>query len=163
MSDISDVIGDVDLSTVDTSSNFDPIPPAWYGVVVDEAEVKDTKAGNGKYLKLKMIVASGDFANRHLYANITLSNPSSKAVEIGMRDMASIGSALGLKSIKDTTDLVGKTLEVKVIVKPESDDNKAGNEIKGYRACGSAGSAPVAKASPAPAAKAPAAKRPWEK
>jgi hypothetical protein len=172
MSDISDVIGDVDLSTIPAAEGFDPIPAGWYPVEIENAEIKATKSGTGKYIKLAMVVLGDECAGRKLFSNLNIQNPNPKAVEIAMRELAAIGQALGLISVKDCAELIGAQLMAKVAIRKE-EGRDPDNEVKGYKAIGEA---PAAPAKPAPAAK-PAAKpaataaatpkaagkRPWEK
>lgn len=174
MSDISDVIGDVDLSAIPAAEGFDPIPAGWYPVEIENAEIKVTKNGQGKYIKLAMVVLGDASAGRKLFANLNIQNANPKAVEIAMRELAAIGQAIGLISIKDCAELNGAQLMAKVSIRKE-EGRDPDNEVKGYKAIGDA-PAPTATAKPVakPAAKPAAAatstaapkaagKRPWEK
>ena len=54
--DISEALGgDFDAESIPIPS-YEPIPAGWYAVEIDKAEVKDTKAKTGKYLKLEMVI-----------------------------------------------------------------------------------------------------------
>lgn len=182
MSDISDAIGgDFDTSSVEPATGFEPMPPAWYPVQIDGAEVRDTKAGTGKLLALELTVVGENMAGRKLWPRLNIVNPNQQAVEIAMRELAAIGQACGLAAITDTSELLGQILEVKVKIKKET-DREPDNEVCGYRAAAASSGAaepPVQKApattkpaaatktakAPAAAAAAPAAKskRPWER
>lgn len=159
-----------------TGDAFEVLPPGWYPTQIDSAEVKDTKAGTGKYLKLALTVIGDKFANRKLFTNINLMNPNPKAVEIGMRELAGLGQACQLATISDSGELIGKTIDVRVKIGKARAGYDADNEISAYAALGTkssqqagapaprpataaAGSAPVPAAAAAPAA----AKRPWER
>lgn len=157
------------------TGDFQPIPPGWYQVSIEKAELKTTKAGTGKYVKLMMTVLGPTCSNRKVFSNINIVNPNPTAQQIGRREMGALQMAIGKPRATDTAELIGGVLEVKLAV----ETNSAGggdNVVKAYRACGSGGAhatAPVAPAStaapaPAPAAPAPAAqsakpKMPWEK
>jgi hypothetical protein len=173
MNDIGDVIGDVDLNGIEPMKAFDPVPAGWYPVEIEQAEVKSNKAGNGKYLKLAMVILGEVSAGRKLFSNLNIANPNQQAVEIALRELASIGQALGLATIKDSSSLIGGQLLVKVVIRSEK-DREPDNEIKGYKSLNEtaapAAAAPAAKpaakptaATPATPAKAAAGKRPWEK
>jgi hypothetical protein len=180
MRDISEAMGgSFDTNSVDPATGFDPIPAGWYPVQIDTAEVLDTKAKNGKRLKLEVTIVGEQFAGRKLFPAINLVNPNPQCVEIGMRELAALGQACGLAAIADSSELLGKIVLAKVKVKqdPGFDPN---NEVVGYKpavaAAPAAAAAPArttptpkptatTKAAPAPTATAPAkaGKRPWER
>jgi hypothetical protein len=35
------------------NNNFEPLPAGWYSATISQSELKDTKAGNGQYIKLR--------------------------------------------------------------------------------------------------------------
>lgn len=157
------------------TGDFQPLPPGWYQVSIEKAELKTTKAGTGKYVKLMMTVLGPTGANRKVFSNINIVNPNPTAQQIGRREMGALQMAIGRPRATDTTELIGGVLEVKIAV----ETNSAGggdNVVKAYRACGSGGApasapaAPANKVAPAPAAAAPAPaatsakpKMPWER
>lgn len=166
MGDIADIFGE---EGVDTSAappaEFQPLPPGWYPAMIEKAELHDTKAGDGKYLKLQLSVVGDQFAGRKVFANINLANPNPKAVEIGAREIAQLGAACGLLRLKDSTELLDKVVLVKLTVKTTQGRDPE-NEIKAYKSMDGATPAapsPAAAAAPKPApaaAKAPATAKP---
>ena len=150
MSDIAEIMGgDFATDSVPAASGFDPLPPGWYPVEIEKAEVKQNKAKNGAYLWLQMTTIGQDYNGRKLFARVTLANPNATAVEIGHRELAAIGVALGLPTIGSSEQVIGGQLQVKVAVRPAEGTNDADNEIKGYKALGEGTAAPAAKAAPA--------------
>ena len=157
------------------TGDFQPLPPGWYQVSIEQAELKTKKAGNGKYVKLMMTVLGPTGSNRKVFANINIVNPNPTAQQIGRREMGALQMAIGKPRATDTAELIGGVLDVKLAV----ETNSAGggdNVVKAYRACGSGGAsapapaAPANTVAPAPAAAAPAPaatpakpKMPWEK
>ena len=132
-------------------TEFAPLPAGWYLATVHSAEVKQTKAGNGQFIKLRYDIVGGEHANRVVFGNLNTKNASEKAQEIGRQQLGELMRAIGLPTIQDTDQLVGGTLEIKLSVR---DDPQWGvsNEVKGFRA--SNHSAPAA-AAPKVAANAP--------
>lgn len=155
------------------TGDFQPLPPGWYQVSIEKAELKTTKAGTGKYVKLMMTVLGPTGSNRKVFTNINIVNPEPTAQKIGRREMGALQMAIGKPRVTDTAELIGGVLDVKLAV----ETNSAGggdNVVKAYRACGSGGApapvAPVNTVAPVPAAAAPAPaapsakpKMPWEK
>jgi hypothetical protein len=122
--------GDVDTSNV-PESNYDALKPGWYPVMIEKAELKTTKSGTGRYLWLQLNVIDERHNGRKLFANINLVNPNPKAVEIGARELAQLGSACGLLRLGDSTELLDKVIQVRVSIKKDDDSE---NEVKGYKA-----------------------------
>lgn len=154
------------------TGDFQPLPPGWYQVSIEKAELKTTKAGTGKYVKLMMTVLGPTCANRKVFSNINIVNQNPTAQQIGRREMGALQMAIGKPRATDTAELIGGVLDVKLAV----ETNSAGggdNVVKAYRACGSGGAlayTPAPAAAPATAPAAPAAparsaksKMPWEK
>ena len=163
--DISDALGgDFDASSVPVPS-YDPIPPGWYAVEIDRAEVKDTKAKTGKYLKLELVILDEAHEGRHVFTQINLSNPNQQAVEIGQRELAALAMACGVPALRDSAELLQKQIGVKVKIKTEA-GREPDNVVSGYRpltdAAPAAPKPAVAKPKPA-AAPSVSGKRPWER
>ncbi len=129
--DISNLMGGyVDTSNVPEGS-YSPLKPGWYPAMIEKAEVKDTRSGTGKYLSVQFGVLAEQYSGRKVFANINLVNPNPKAVEIGARELAQLGSACGLLRLGDSTELLDKVIQVRVSIKKDDDSE---NEVKGYKA-----------------------------
>ena len=153
--------------TLDTlpkgTSNFEPLPEGWYNATITGAEVKPTKAGDGKYIAAKYTITGPSHQGRVVFGNLNIKNASTKAEEIGRQQLGEIMRAIGLAKVTDTDQLSGGNLGIKLVVKT---GEYAGNEIKGYKSLGAVVPAAVAPFKPVgPAAGAPAAKSapPWAK
>ena len=153
--------------TLDTlpkgTSNFEPLPDGWYNATITGAEVKPTKAGDGKYIAAKYTITGPSHQGRVVFGNLNIKNASTKAEEIGRQQLGEIMRAIGLAKVTDTDQLIGGNLGIKLVVKT---GEYAGNEIKGYKSMGVGSPVAVAPFKPVgPAAGAPAAKSapPWAK
>ena len=169
MGDIAEIYGgegvDVREAQEDTG-DYSPIPPGWYPAMIEAARVKTTTAGNGKYLEVTMSVLGESHAGRKVFSRLNLMNPNAVAVEIGRRELASLGKACGLSSVTATAELVDKSIEVRLKIKKGTNGYGDSNEVSRYAASGSRSPA-AAKPSPQPSmaaqpqAQGPS-KRPWE-
>jgi hypothetical protein len=130
----------VDTLPVSTS-NFEPLPEGWYNAAITGAEIKATKANDGKYIAVKYTITGPSHQGRVIFGNLNIKNASTKAEEIGRQELGEIMRAIGLAKVTDTDQLIGGNLSIKLIVKT---GEYSGNEIKGYKALG--GSAPAAVA-----------------
>ena len=145
------------------SQAFEPIPPGKYAAIIREADVKDTKNGDGKYLWLKWQLVDDPYSNRFVFANITMKNNSQQAVDIGAQQFAALWRAIGLASQPAETSALNDgqcVLELKV--KAATEKFNATNEVRAYLSfdAASASAAAATAAAPAAAAPAPAATKP---
>jgi hypothetical protein len=141
----------VDTLPVGTN-NFEPLPEGWYNAAITGAEIKATKAGDGKYIACKYTITGPTHQGRVVFGNLNIKNASTKAEEIGRQQLGEIMRAIGLAKVQDTDQLIGGNLGIKLSLKT---GDYAGNEVKGYRALSNPAPGVIFKA-PAPAA-APAA------
>ena len=138
--------------------NFEPLPEGWYNATIVKAEVKPTKAGTGSYIGLRLDITGPTHQGRVIFCNLNINNPNQKAEEIGRQQLNQIMGALGLPTVRDSDQLIGGTVSVKIKIKIEGEDKK--NDVAGFRAIiGSAvpssipkvdTSGPAAKAVPPP-------------
>jgi len=147
MGDLSDAYGGNAFNPGDhePAGDFTPLPPGDYHAFIEKAEVKDTKKKDGQYLKLQFSIVEKKFDGRKVFSNINLSNPNQKCVEIGIAEMTSLGLALGLASISDTSELIEKVLLLKLKVKAADGSHEAENEVRAYKPAD--GNSPVSQPS----------------
>ena len=154
----------VDTLPVNTNS-FEPLPEGWYNAAITGAELKATKAGDGKYIACKYTITGPTHQGRVVFGNLNIKNASTKAEEIGRSQLGEIMRAIGLAKVADTDQLIGGNLSIKLTVRT---GEYAGNEIKGFKALSNPAQGVSFKASaPAAAPAGPAgptkAAPPWAK
>ena len=111
---------------------FDPIPEGYYHVVAIDSEIRETKAGNGRYIQFKFeITDAGPFQGRYVWDRFNMQNPNPKAVEIAQENLARFCQAAGLNSISDSFELHHRPVKVKIAQREWN--GQIQNEIKGYR------------------------------
>jgi hypothetical protein len=145
------------------NNNFEPLPEGWYNATITGAEIKATKAGDGKYIALKYNITGPSHQGRVIFGNLNIKNASTKAEEIGRQQLGEIMRAIGLAKVSDTDQLIGGNVGLKLTVRT---GEYAGNEIKAFRALSGVQPTAVApfKAVGPSAAAAPAkAAPPWAK
>jgi hypothetical protein len=104
-------------------------------VVIKESDVKETKRGDGQYLKLTFEIIEGDYAGRRIWSNLNLVNPNEKAVEIAQRELAGICKACGFSETpEDSMELHGIPMEATVKIQPGSGDFGPSNTISYFKA-----------------------------
>jgi len=143
------------------NNNFDPLPEGWYNATITGAEIKPTKAGDGKYIAIKYAITGPTHQGRVIFGNLNIKNASTKAEEIGRQQLGEIMRAIGLAKVTDTDQLIGGQISIKLEVKNDAQYG-ASNEVKAFKSV--SGSAAPAASPASPAAAAPAATKaapPW--
>ena len=142
------------------NNNFEPLPEGWYNAAITGAEIKSTKAGDGKYIAVKYNITGPSHQGRVVFGNLNIKNASTKAEEIGRQQLGEIMRAIGLAKVSDTDQLIGGNLGIKLSVRT---GDYAGNEIKAFRALGGTAPAAAPFKSVTPAATSAKAAPPWAK
>lgn len=109
-------------------SAFTPIPTGEYKLLIEKAVEGKSAAGNAM-LKIQFKVEEGEYENRKLFSNINLEHDSKQVVEIGMQQLQTLRLQLGLKTIKDASDLVGHSFVTTVKVNKRKDTGELTNEV----------------------------------
>jgi hypothetical protein len=142
---------------VSPESDFDPVPNGDYEVVIIDSENKQTKAGTGEYLQLTLEVVSGHYKGRKIWDRLNLWNQNQTAVDIANRALSQICHAVGKLTPQDSSELHGKPLMARVVVK-QSDGYDPSNEVKKYFKIGEQPDGPAPE--PVAAANGPKVNRP---
>jgi len=122
-----------------------PVPEGDYTAVINSAEIKTTKAGNGQYINVRFDITGDKHAGRVVFGKFNIRNANPKAEEIGRQQLGELARAVGLKTITDTDQLVGGQCQIKLVIR-QSEGYGAQNEIKRYKAIeGAALPKPVAQ------------------
>lgn len=111
----------IDLSNV-KSNNFETVPAGEYLVNVTNAEMKDTKSGDGKYIKAELTITQGAQEGRRLFTNFNIQNKSEKAQEIGLSSLRSLLEKAGYanpNSLESVTALCGLRVGVKTKIRTQ--------------------------------------------
>ena len=153
----------ITLKDAQESPSFDPVPPGEYTAVVKSAEMKDTKAGDGKYIKLRLDITGPTHTGRVLFSNVTVKNKTAQAETIGRGQLAAILASSGLAQFDHSDQMIGVNVAVDVIIKDDPTYGR-GNEVKRFKPLANMPKAAVATSAPASAAKAgPGAAPFWAK
>ena len=114
------------------SGSFEPLPAGWYTAKITEAVVTPTKAGTGEYIKMRLDVTGPTHEGRVVFCNINVKNPNPTAEEIGRGQLKAIMLAMGLPRIKDTDQLIGGAVQIKLNIKHDEQYGDS-NEVKAFK------------------------------
>lgn len=163
MANITEALGGLfDANNVEPTS-IGSLPAGLYEVSIADAEVTDTRAGTGKMLKVEYDVTGPTHANRKVWQYINLTNANQQAEQIGRGQLSSLCRAVGIAQLKDSDELLGRQLRVRLKVRPAKGDYEESNDVAAHESL-SMPAAPVAAQAAqqaTPAAKKAAA--PWAK
>jgi hypothetical protein len=123
---------DIDLNTVEEVSGG-AIPAGEYPAQIEEAELKDTKDGTGKYIRTQWSITGDKLQNRKFWFNFNIVNKNDQAVRIGLGQLKSMILASGATTTKvtDASQIVG--LECLVKLKVVSDSYGESNEVTAFK------------------------------
>ena len=118
---------DIDFNDVKVEKSFEPVPVGTYNVISDDAELKETKDGQGAYILMKFKILDGDQDGRFLFANFNTMNKNEQAVKIGLQQLKGFIECAKIKQnkFKSPTELVGYKAQAVVKHKVDSYGTKA--------------------------------------
>ena len=125
-------LGDFDATKEAESGGFEPLPEDDYVVAVTESEMKRNKKDTGSYLSLKLQVLDGDCKGRTLFTNLNLDNPNDTAVKIARAELGAICKAVGLGTVRDSSELHDLPFVIRVGLRKREDTGDMQNQIKKY-------------------------------
>ena len=114
---------------------FQPVPEGEYSVVIDSAEIKETRKGDGRYLALAFRIVSMKSHGRLIFNNYNFVNPNEKAVQIARKEMKKLCLAVGInREITDINEFINRELNIKVKVDEYeyNGETKKSNKITHY-------------------------------
>lgn len=125
MSDLTAVFsGGFDRSKAPEDTKFALIPKGKQLIVITDSEVKETKARDGKYLKLVHEVIDGPYKGRKIFVNLNIANKSKETEDIAHRKLASLQDAVGFKGmLTDSAVLRNVPVIADVTISKSGDQN----------------------------------------
>ena len=84
---------------------FDPVPEGVYKVQCDEADFKTSpNKATSQYIWMELsIIKHPEYTGRKVFANITISNESQKAMDIGRAQLGDLLEVTGISSFNVST------------------------------------------------------------
>ncbi len=122
----------------EVEGGFDPVPKGQYTVQVTESEVMPNNLGTGTNLTLKLVIQDGKFKNRVIFDNLCVVHKNATAQAIAQSKLKQICESVGIKALKDSSQLHDKNISVFIVVaKDDYKTEKQGvdvfrNNIRSY-------------------------------
>lgn len=114
------------------------LPAGEYVAAVMESEQRQTKSGDGSYVRLTFEVLEGEHKGRRIWENFNLWNNSESAVQMAKERMARLMRAAGREKLTSAEQLCGVPVVIVVKVGSHYQTNEATSEIKGYKSAAKA-------------------------
>ena len=135
MADLSGA--NLDPNVEESSGGFTVVPEGKYQVVIVGDRLKDTKAGTGKILELKVQIVEGEHRGTTIVDRLNIVNASSVAQQIGQGQLKRICNLCGVDYPPASTDgLIGKPMLATVKIEEFTSNNTGNllqsNKISGY-------------------------------
>ena len=92
---------------IEAQPDYILLPPGPQPIEIKIAEVRETKAKTGHYIKLDGLIFEGPQKGQHVFDQINIDNPSEVCVQIGQRVLKALKEALGLQTITNTDQFLG--------------------------------------------------------
>ena len=121
-----------DANKVEPRAAMDPIPAGRYLAMLNSSEMKANKSGTGQFLELVFTIVEGEYKNRQLWARLNLVNPNELAVKIAQAELSALCRAVNVLTPRDSVELHGLPLTLRVKLKKRADTGELTNVIFGY-------------------------------
>jgi hypothetical protein len=111
-------------------SDFKPLPEGTYAAKVTKSELKNTKSGDGQYIKIEFtLLGEKGIKDRKVFENFNIKSKNPEAAKIGFTKLKALIKAAGLgpDSVTDTSEIHGIPVGIKLKIKsdPEYGDSNA--------------------------------------
>jgi hypothetical protein len=135
-----------DARTVAPAAELGALPAGEYLVAITDSEFEDTKARDGKFLKLVFSVLDGPHKGAKIFDRLNLINKNQTAVDIAQRALSAICHAVGVLGVQDSQQLHDRPLKIKVNYEPAKGEYGENNRVKAYKPAKETLSPPVVPA-----------------
>jgi len=113
---------------------FGLIPAGDYPVIIDNAEIKETRDGTGEYINARLKILTGEYEGRTIFTMWNIKNKNPEATAIGLSQLKTFCkvSGRGDKPLTDVTQLVG--YKATAVVKTRTDTYGEKNVVSYFKA-----------------------------
>jgi len=110
-------------------ASMEALPAGEYLSILDKAEIKPTKAGDGQYLNCQFKVVEGQHKGSVFFDIINIANPNQQAVEIGLARLNTILTIGGLSQCGSTEELEHARIHVLAVLGVEEYNGRKKNRL----------------------------------
>jgi len=164
MAKLSELFGGYfDANQYEPAREFQLYNPGQYPSQIESVEIKPTKANNGAFFEVKMVMLEEPYKGQRLTDRINVDNPSTACVAIGRGQLTALCLAAGIAKLDDTDQLLQCVVVPHVKVKGEQNEIRTYSSIADYRAKQQQSPAQGPPSTAAPSTPATALATPWSR
>lgn len=115
-----------------SGGDFEVMPKGEYTLKATEAELKNTKAGDGKYLAVTFEVVKGQYTGRKVWQNFNVVNKNAKAEQIGREQVSGWARAAGKPNANDSDQLLERPFNCNLGIEKGTGGYSDKNIIKSF-------------------------------
>jgi hypothetical protein len=124
-----------DSTAKENQKENNALPAGDYPAVLVATEKKQTKDDSGSYLKMDFQIIRGEFQNQHIFTNLNLwlaqtDEKKKMAIKIAKGQLSELCRAVGVGTPKDSTELHGVPLLIRLNVKENGEYGMQNNVTK---------------------------------
>ena len=116
-------------------NEYELLKEGTYTVKITDTSVDPTKAGTGTILKITFDVLGPERAGAKIFHRINLVNPNPTAQKIGLQQLKALLTAVNIKRLEDSDQLLNKVCDVLVKTHKAEGDYEAYSEVKKISVC----------------------------
>lgn len=125
----------IDFNQVEDKQDFELLPNGEYVAVVQEAELRDTRAG-GEGINVKLEIVEGQYKGRYVFDWINIKNSNPDCVKWGLESLKQLVVAACIDTSRpftEVSELNGKVVCIRVGVQKGKDGYDDSNKVKSYK------------------------------
>lgn len=128
-------LNEVQFDGSEEEDDFAVIPAGEYAAQIIASEMKETKAGTGMFLELRVQLLEEPYVGRLVFERLNLVNPNEVAVKIAKRSFKELCDSIGLDhtEVEDSEELHGREFIAVIKVDPPRGDWGESNSVKKYK------------------------------
>jgi hypothetical protein len=124
---------ELNVNDMPQESTFAPLPAGWYQASIKAVELKTSNAGTSTYMNIQYSILGPTHQGRAVFGMCGVTNNDPEKESTSRYFMGQLMRAAGLQKLTDTDQLIGANLEIKLTVRPKTEEYDASNNVKEYR------------------------------
>ena len=146
MSDLGFTYKASEIPVDEGDGDFAPLPNGWYTAKVTDAQLKDTRAGTGRYINVRYDIMGPTHQGRVVFGMLNIQNQNDVAERIGVQQLGSLLRSIGVEDFSDTDQLIGGECQIRLATEKSAEYGDK-NKVTAWKAMGDS---PAAKPAAAP-------------
>ncbi len=109
------------------------LAPGAYEARIIEADLRPVRSGDGRALQIAFELTAPEHLGRIVWARLHIETRNIHVQQIAQQELAALCHALGIKSLTDTREMLGKHARITLGIR-RRDDGDSANVVRAYAA-----------------------------